>query len=91
MISKAIENKGEQKADITKAQKQDLLEYMYGWLIKDITTEELYKPLQAKKALFEDREPFDFPISLPDYPEKVNNLLIRKPEKGQAFINNNKE
>ena len=25
MISKAIENKGEQKADITKAQKQDLL------------------------------------------------------------------
>ena len=68
MVTDAIQDKGEQKADITKAQKQDFLEYMYGWLMKDMTTKQLYEPLQAKKAVFERHELFDEQIILPTYP-----------------------
>ena len=44
-----IEDKGESPENLTKAKKQDLLEYMFGCLIKDVTIEEHSQYFIGKK------------------------------------------
>ena len=57
MISE-FEDKGQVNPDITDAQKQDMLEFLFGQLVKDVATVERVSPFTDKKAAVESYQLF---------------------------------
>ena len=58
LVVQEIEDKGDTNDDLAKEKKRDLLEYMFGCLIKDVTTEEHSQYFLGKKISAERHQIF---------------------------------
>ena len=64
---------------------------MFGCLTKDITIEDHSRYFIGKKSAAEGHRIFEQAIALPDFPEKIINMIVREPYKDQDFIDTNKQ
>lgn len=87
----AFEDKGEQNPDITDPQKQDLLEYLFGTLMNDVTDPLRADPFKNKKSAVEGYNYFDGTLVLPYFTNKIFSLArIRQKFTDESFTTNNK-
>ena len=75
----SIEEKGEENTDVVENQRKNFLEYLFGYLVKDVATEQVIVPFKSKKKVVEKQQLFEQSIVLPSSVEKIIDLDIRKP------------
>ena len=89
-VIRAFEDKGDQSPGITDLQKQDLLEYLFGTLLKDVADHTHIDPFKNKKSAVEGYQLFESSLLLPLFATKIFSLAqIRHQFNDTNFTENN--